>query len=88
MGIVYRIVDRLVPGDYTMKKAELESLIKGSVSGINIQILYTRRVIIGLMAFILGLILFIGLNLNNSYHILYVPEILKDTWEAGCPIPV
>jgi len=77
MGIVYRIVDRLVPGDYTMKKAELESLIKGSVSGINIQILYTRRVIIGLMAFILGLILFIGLNLNNAYHILYVHEIPK-----------
>ena len=29
------------------------------------------------MAFILGLILFIGLNLNNAYHILYVHEIPK-----------
>jgi len=77
MGIVYRIVDRLVPGSYTVKRAELESLIKASVSGINIQILYTRRIIMGLAAFILGLILFIGLNLNNAYRILHVPEIPK-----------
>ena len=77
MGIVYRVVDRLVPGNYTVKRAEFESLIKGSVSGINIQILYTRRIIMGLLAFLMGLVLFIGLNLNNAYRILHVPEIPK-----------
>ena len=77
MGIVYRVVDRLVPGNYTVKRAKFESLIKGSVSGINIQILYTRRIIMGLLAFLMGLVLFIGLNLNNAYRILHVPEIPK-----------
>ncbi len=77
MSVVYRIVDRLVPGNYTVKRAELESLIKGSVSGINIRILYTRRILMGLVAFFLGLILFIGLNLNHAHRILHVPEVPK-----------
>lgn len=74
MGL-YRIADRLVPREYTKKRAELESLVKGSASGINIHILYTRRIIVGAASFILGLALFIGLNANQAYRILNVPEI-------------
>lgn len=74
MGL-YAVVDRLVPGNYTTKRAKLESLIKGSMSGINIRILYTRRILAGLAAFIIGLALFIGLNLNYAHRILHVPEI-------------
>lgn len=76
MGL-YKVVDRLAPGDYTKKKADLESLIKGSVSGINVQILFTRRILMGVLAFLLGLVLFVGLNLNNAHRILHVPEIPK-----------
>lgn len=72
---LYRIVDRLAPGEYTKKKADLESLIKESASGINLRILYTRRILLGLLSFLLGIILFIGLNINQAHHILYDPEI-------------
>lgn len=74
MGL-YRITDRLVPREYTVKRAELESLIKGSASGINIHILYTRRILAGLASFLFGLFMFIGLNLNQAYLILNVPEL-------------
>ena len=74
MGL-YQVVDRLTPKGFTKKYKELEEIIKGSVSHINIQILFTRRVLVGVLAFILGIVLFIGLNMSAVNRILYQPEV-------------
>lgn len=71
---LYRLVDRLLPGEYTKKRVRIEDIIKGSVARTDIRILYTRRIIVGMVCFILGIALFIGLNINNAYRILNVPE--------------
>lgn len=74
MGL-YPIVDRLVPREYTQKRENIENIIKGSVSHVNIQMLCTRQVLIGVISFILGIALFVGLNMNYAYRILHVPEV-------------
>ncbi len=71
----YKLVDRLVPKGYTTKKNELMELIKNAMAPLNIYTLYTRRLLFGCLAFLLGLGLTMGLNAYSRYAILYLPQM-------------
>ena len=74
-GGLYRIVDRMVPKDYSIKKNNLTELIKNAMASLNIYTLYTRRLLFGCGAFLLGAALVFGLNIYARYAILYLPRM-------------
>ena len=72
---LYVVVDRLIPRGFTVKRNKLAELIKSSMAPLNLFTLYTRRIILGLSAFLLGIALFIGLNIYTRHTILYEPQM-------------
>lgn len=75
MAGLYKLVDRIVPQGYTVKKNRLMELIKNAMAPLNIYTLYTRRLLFGFAAFIFGICLFIGLNSYARHSILYLPQM-------------
>lgn len=72
---LYKIVDRMVPQEYTLKKNKLIELIKNAMTPLNIYTLYTRRLLIGCAAFLFGLGIILGLNAYTRHKILYLPQM-------------
>ncbi len=71
----YIVADRLVPRGYTVKRNRLNELIKNSMAPLNLYTLYTRRILVGCVAFLMGIVLFLGLNINTRNTILYEPQM-------------
>lgn len=72
---LYRIVDRIAPKSHTQKGNSMTTLIKNAMVPLDIYTLYTRKIMIGCLAFIFGIIMFIGLNIYSNNAILYNPQI-------------
>ncbi|NMA67143.1 MAG: hypothetical protein GX957_13080 [Clostridiaceae bacterium] len=72
---LYWLVDKIVPHGYTVKGNRLIKLIKSAMVPMNLHILYTKRIITGFLAFIMGILLFLGLNYYTRYTILYEPKM-------------
>ena len=72
---LYRLVDKLVPKECTLKNKKLTELIKNSMAPLNIYTLYTRSLIYGVAAFLFGIGVIIGLNYYTRHAILYMPQM-------------
>lgn len=73
--MLHPVVDRLVPREYSKQSQYLTELIKSAMAPVNIYSLYVRRLLIGLVAFIFGVCMFLGLNAYSRYTILYLPQM-------------
>jgi hypothetical protein len=73
--LLHPVVDRLVPREYSKQSQYLTELIKSAMAPVNIYSLYVRRLLIGLVAFIFGVCMFLGLNAYSRYTILYLPQM-------------
>ncbi len=74
-AFLYKIIDRLVPKPHTQKGNSMTNLIKSAMAPLNIYTLYTRRVIVGCLSFLFGLLVFIGINAYSNNVILYKPQM-------------
>lgn len=72
---LYKVVDKLVPTGYTQKKSNLVELIKNAMAPLSLYTLYTRRLLYGACAFIVGLVLAFGLNAYTRHAVLYLPQM-------------
>jgi len=72
---MHLIVDRLIPKGYTARKNYLLELIKNALAPLDLKTLYTRRLIAGVMSFVFGICLFIGLIGYTRHVILYRPQM-------------
>ena len=73
--LLHPVVDRLVPRQYSKKSQYLTELIKSAMAPVNIYTLYVRRLLIGFIAFIFGICMFLGLNAYTRYSVLYLPQM-------------
>jgi len=73
--ILHPVVDRLVPRQYSKKRQYLTELIKSAMAPVNIYTLYVRRLLTGIIAFIFGICMFLGLNTYTRYSVLYLPQM-------------
>jgi len=70
-----RIVDRIIPRGITARKNYYIELIKNAMAPLNLKTLYTRRLITGIISFIAGIMLFVGLIAHTRHVILYQPQM-------------
>lgn len=73
--LLHPLVDRLVPREYSNQSQYFTELIKSAMAPVNIYTLYVRRLLIGLIAFVFGACMFLGLNAYSRYSILYLPKM-------------
>ncbi len=73
--LLHPVVDRLAPREYTKQSQYLTELIKSAMAPVNIYTLYVRRLFAGLIAFVFGICMFLGLNAYSRFSILYLPQM-------------
>jgi len=71
--LFHRIVDRLIPKGMTARKNYYDELIKNAMVPLNLKTFYTRRLLMGFIAFLSGICLFTGLIVYTRQVIMYQP---------------